>query len=172
MDLDFLKTVIPAIVTGGGSAIGSSLAFLKDIRSRLTNLEKRVGSKDEATGLSQELVQVKSKLDDLTARVESFSKKETSPSSSNFRPPSYPDGFIPYDLPSRPVSNSTQHRLDELEEDIKRIKQKQAKFVEEQDFEASDRQRGNQIEEIRSSIASLRGLLEGLREGLGIKRGR
>lgn len=174
MDLEFLKTVIPAIVTGGGSAIGSSMAFLKDMRSRISNLEKKIGSKDEGTGLSQELVNIRATLNDLTTKFEHLSNKKELPTPpTNFRPPSYPDGFMPYDLAPRSTSAaSLQNRIEDLEEEVRKLKAKQAKLVEESDFEASDRQRGNQIEEIRSSIASLRGLLDGLREGLGLKRGR
>lgn len=167
MDLDFLKTIVPAIITGGGSAVGSSLAFLKDMRSRISKLEVRVGSKDEATGLSQEMVVLGSRLDELASKLEGLSKKDTPV--SNFRPPSYPEGFMPYDVNPR-SSSSTLQRLEELEEEVKKLRQKQAHLVQEEDFEASDRTRGNQIEEIRSSIANLKGLLEGLREGLGVKR--
>lgn len=168
MDLDFLKTVVPAIITGGGSAIGSSLAFLKDLRSRIAKLESRVGSKDEGTGLSQEVVVLRSRLDEQSSKIDSVLAKKDPP--GNFRPPSYPDGFVPFDIAPRSSSSNLANRLDDLEEEVKRLKQRQAYMVQEEDFEASDRTRGKQIEDIRSSIDSLRGLLEGLREGLGVKR--
>ncbi len=168
LDLDFLKTVVPAIITGGGSAIGSSLAFLKDLRSRIAKLESRVGSKDEGTGLSQEVVTLRSRLDEQSSKIDSVLAKKDPP--SNFRPPSYPDEFVPFDIAPRSSSSNLANRLDELEEEVKRLKQRQAYLVQEEDFDASDRTRGKQIEDIRSSIDSLRGLLEGLREGLGVKR--
>jgi len=165
VDLKFLETIIPAILTGGGSAIGSSLAFLKDIRSRLDSLEKKVGSKDHANGISHEILLLQGQVKELTSKVDSLTARLDS---QNQRPPSLSD-FDPRSS-SAHLGGSVNTRLSELTDSVDAIKRKIQHFVLDDDFESADRVRGNQYEELRSSVATLKGLLEGLREGLGIAK--
>jgi polyhydroxyalkanoate synthesis regulator phasin len=139
------------------------------MRSRLSALEDRLGSKDKGTGVSQEVVVLQAKVQTLTERIEALQKKDSPPILQ--RPPSYPE--FSFDWSQGPQSSTrVKSDLEELKEEVDKLKRKQSTFVSESDFDASDRERGRQIQEIFSTLSELKGLLSGLREGLGIKRSR
>jgi hypothetical protein len=55
-----------------------------------------------------------------------------------------------------------------MEENVERLEGKFRKYVSEDEFEKADRDRANEIATVRTTLAEVRGLLQGLQSALGL----
>jgi len=152
-----LESVIPAVITGGGTAVSTILAFLRDTKKRLDDVEKRVGSLEGKSGLVYSMHLLEDSLKTLRDKVGEPVR---------WRTPSFPGeqttDFIEGKL------RDFERRIKDLEECQERIDAKIKKLVSEDDFEQADRQRADEISAIRHTMAEVRGLLQGLQSALGL----
>lgn len=166
-----LENVVPAVISGGGTALSTIFAFFRDLKKRVDELERRVGSTDARSGLffsvslvEESIRQIRNQIDEMTHggrwnRVPTLPSIEGYPSFSNL------------DSAIQKLSN-VEPRLRDLEERCDRIESKFKKMVTEEDFEQSDRQRADEISSVRTTLAEVRGLLQGLQSALGLMKPR
>jgi DNA repair exonuclease SbcCD ATPase subunit len=166
---NLLESVVPAIISGGGTAMSTIFAFFRDLKKRIEDLEKRVGSVDNKFGLAFSVSLVEESVRQVRNQIEGMNNgRWTRPSMTGI------EGF-----PSLPNLDqalqrvmSIEPRLRELEERCERIENKFKKLVTEEDFEQSDRQRAEEIATVRTTLAEVKGLLQGLQSALGLIKSR
>ena len=61
-------------------------------------------------------------------------------------------------------------KIRDLEEVTQRLELKLKRAVSEEDFEAADRQRAEEISTVRTTVAEVKGLLQGLHMALGLTK--
>jgi len=162
-----LESVIPAIISGGGTAFSTIFAFFRDLKTQIENLEKKVGSTDTRSGLTYSVAlveesvrQIRGQLEDMIhggrwARVPTLTGLESYSS------------LAPIDQAIQKLSGF-EARFRDLEERCERLEGKLKKLVTEEDFEQSDRQRAEEISTVRTTLAEVKGLLQGLQSALGL----
>lgn len=159
-----LESVIPAIISGGGTAVSTILAFVRDIKRRLDELEKRVGSMEGKAGLVYSMHVAEELLKKLKEDWDDRNQVRG-------RLPSY-SGVDPNNLgPDSGVLSKLRefdHRLKDMEENVERLEGKFRKYVSEDEFEKADRDRASEIATVRTTLAEVRGLLQGLQSALGL----
>lgn len=159
-----LESVIPAIVSGGGTAVSTIYAFVRDIKRRLEELEKRIGSMEAKAGLVYSMYLAEEAIKKIREDLEEKDQVRG-------RLPSY-SGVDPNNLgPDSGVLAKLRefdHRLKDMEENVDRLEGKFRKYVSEDEFEKADRDRANEIATVRTTLAEVRGLLQGLQSALGL----
>lgn len=150
-----VETVIPAIITGGGTAISTILAFFKNLQKRLGDLESKVGSLDEKKGLIYTLHVLEETVEELKEALNARQEKR-------WRLPSFSNEGTLEEIEGR--LRQFSNRLTDLETNLDRLTR--TKFVTEEEFEAADRERAAEIGTIRTTLSEVRGLLKGLQMAL------
>lgn len=165
-----LESVIPAVISGGGAAFSTILAFFKNMTKRIEDLEKRVGSLDGKQGLAYSIHLTEESVKALKEQM------GTPRDAVRWRLPSFTGegdlGEIEQKLRAFEVRlKSLEATLSRVEEVVEKSSRK--KYVAEDDFEEADRERANEIAQVRTTLAEVRGLLGGLQTALGlVKPGR
>lgn len=152
-----LETVVPAVVSGGGTAVSAFAAFFRETRKRVEKLEERLGSIEAKAGVTYSIHLVETALQDLRERLDS-QVKET----PRWRMPSYSGIEVDDRL------REFERRLKDLESNYERMEKQVRKFITEDDFEEADRQRAAEIAGVKNTLAEIRGLLQGLQSALGL----
>lgn len=168
-DPHFWETLLTSVVSGGSAAASAFVAFFRDVKKRTEDVEKKVGSVESKMGLAYSVLQleealkkVQPVLDDVLRRVqnlEGWSGVRQRPSSSEES----------YDEVMQLVTRLTS-RVSSLEEDFLRLQKKTYSVVMDEDFEAADRQRADEINRLRSTMSEIHGLLRGIQSVLGVSR--
>lgn len=148
-----LESVIPSVLSGGGAAVSTIIAFFRDLRSRIETLEKRLGSLEDRNGIIFAIHHLEEQVRQL--------REDAQPARAG-RLQSYND------LSEAAPWAGLQRRMSELEERIERLEGKLKKLVTEEDFEASDKARAAEIATVRTTLAEVKGLLQGLQSALGL----
>lgn len=159
-----LESVIPAIISGGGTAVSTILAFLRDIKKRVEELEKRVGTIEGKSGLVYSMHLMEDAIKGLREKL------EESREPMRWRMPSYTGMEIIPEVESK--LRDFERRLKDMEECHERLESKIKKLVSEEDFEQADRQRAEEIAIVKQTMAEVRGLLQGLQSALGLIGGK
>jgi len=167
---NLLESVVPAIISGGGTALSTIFAFFRDLKKKVEDLEKRVGSVDNKSGLAYSISLVEESVRQVRNQIEGMNN-------GRWNRPSTLSGLEGF--PSLPNLDqaiqrmmTVEPRLRELEERCERIESKFKKLVTEEDFEQSDRQRAEEIATVRTTLAEVKGLLQGLQSALGLIKSR
>jgi chromosome segregation ATPase len=179
-----IETVVSGLLAGGASAGTTLLAFSRDIKKRLTELESKLGSsEDPKTGLFHSVWVVEEGFKRLKRDVENWEDD----------PPEWAKRLV-----SRTRTNSAmgldhmlevEQRLDqkirtfndrikgyedELEEVAKRVKTLEAdeqpnvgKVVTRDEYEKDSKSKAEELLKIRESLATANGLLRGVMAAMG-----
>lgn len=167
---NLLQSVIPAGLSGLGAALSAIWAFFRDLKKQVEGLEKRLGSVDSKSGLAFAVSLTEENVRQLKNQVDSLLYPDRDRRS---RTPTL-TGMEEYQNPNieQMIQASVQKilapRIREFEERMERIENRFRKLVTEEDFEVSDRQRADEIATIRTTIAEVKGILQGLQSALGI----
>lgn len=152
-----LETVVPAVVSGGGTAVSAFAAFFRETKKRVEKLEERLGSIETKAGLVYSIHLVEIAIQDLKERIEAQPKE-----SPRWRMPS----FSGVDVEDR--LRTFESRLKDVEGAVEKLERATRKFISEEDFEDADRQRASEIAGIKNTLSEVRGLLQGLQSALGL----
>lgn len=160
-----LESVVPAVISGGGAAFSTILAFVKNITKRLDDLEKKVGSLDGKQGLAYSVHLTEESVKALKEQV------GTPQNGQRWRLPSFSGEGDLGEVEQRLRTFDTRLKgleavSSRLEETIEKLSRK--KYVSEDDFEDADRDRAQEIAQVRTTLAEVRGLLGGLQTALGL----
>lgn len=159
---NLLGSVATAAISGGGAAVSTVFAFVRDIKRRLEELEKRVGSIEGRAGLVYSMQLAEEAIKKLREDFAKDPPRERAPSYSGIDPLALPDAGMLAKL------RDFDHRIRDLDETVKRMENKFRKYVSEEEFERADRDRANEIATVRTTLAEVRGLLQGLQSALGL----
>jgi len=168
-----LESVVPAVITGGGTAISTILAFFRDIKKKVEELEKKVGSFESKAGLIYGLHVLEESVKRLKEAVEQIQQRDSHTTGGPWgRPRSISNEYFPWDDIRNEiqelVKKELNYRLTNVDDRLDKIDQKLKKLVSEDDFEQADRARADEIAEVRTTMAEVRGLLQGLQSALGL----
>lgn len=166
-----IGSLITAILSGGGTAFTTVFALFKDLRKKVEELEKKVGSFESKTGLAYAVVKNEESIKDLKRDTdETTDARRRRPSFLSF------DDMLEADVSSIPaLIQRIRHfegKLREVEDNLQRIDMKVKRFVSEEEFEAADRKRAEEISGVRATVFEVKGLLQGLHMALGLTKGR
>jgi DNA repair exonuclease SbcCD ATPase subunit len=168
---NLIGSIVTAILTGTGTAFTTVFTLYKDIKKKVDDIDKRVGTFESKTGISYTVIKLEEVLRDL--------KRDTDEIASlRQRWPS----FLSFDemLETEPAAlPSLMHRikgfeakLREIEDNLHSLDSKVKRMVSENEFEAADRKRAEEIAGVRTTVFEVKGLLQGLHMALGLTNGR
>lgn len=163
-------SVITAIVTATGTAFTTVFSLFKDLKKKVEELEKKVGSFESKTGLAFAITQIQETIRDLKRDQQ----EEKTPSSRRRRLSMLgieelieTEGALPALVQK---IRTLEGKIRDLEEVTQRLELKLKRAVSEEDFEAADRQRAEEISTVRTTVAEVKGLLQGLHMALGLTK--
>lgn len=164
---NFLETIITAVVSSGGTAVSAIAAFFKDVKRRLDELDRRVGSVDSRNGLAYTVDQ----LEETVKKIEGWSN----------HPPEWLMQLVNRGRRAIPVYGnsdeyeahdtklrSLERRVKDLEGQLREIERTLERTVLDDAFDVADRQRAMEISEIRANIAGISGVLKGLESAISL----
>lgn len=160
-----LESVVPAVISGGGTAISTILAFFRDIRKKIEELEKKVGSIDGKSGLLYSMHLAEESIKKLREQLE---ERDHHDPQVRRRTSSFTNEFIPWDEIQDFIKKEVARHLQDLEERLEKLEGKVKKLVSEEDFEQADHARAGEIAQVKHTMAEIRGLLQGLQAALGL----
>lgn len=160
-----VENIVTAMISGGGTAVSAILALFKDAKRRLDEVEKKVGSIENKTGLAWNVHQLEINF----GSVQSWSNHPPEWLISLItriarRSPSFTDSseYAEFDqLNLRKV----ERRIAELEERVDKLDRKLSQCVSSDDFDKADRERAEEVAAVRTMIAETNGLLRGIQMG-------
>jgi len=164
-----IGSLITAVLSGGGTAFTTVFALFKDIRKKVEELEKKVGSFESKTGLAYAIVRLEETIKDVKRDTEETTDaRRRRPSFLSF------DDMLEADTTALP---SLIHRIKnfevkvrEIEESLQRLDMRVKRMVMEEEFEAADRKRAEEIAGVRTTVFEVKGLLQGLHMALGLTK--
>ena len=168
---NLVGSLITATITGVGTAFTTVFALFKDIKKKVDQLERVVGSFESKTGLAYSIVKVEEALKDLKRDTEDTTDaRRRRPSFLSF------DDMLEADTTALPSLihriKNFEIKLREIEETLQRLDLKTKRMVSESDFESADRKRAEEIAGVRTTVFEVKGLLQGLHMALGLTKGR
>lgn len=160
-----VENIVTAVISGGGTAVSAILAFFRDVKKRIDDLEKKVGSLENSSGLVYKIQLVENAIQKLSSEVNNWAAHPPESLLNVIR--SRRDSTIDeFTIDGR--IRIFESRLKAMEENIERLERKVGRCVLDEDFESADRQRAEEIATIRTTIAEVNGLLKGLQSALGL----
>lgn len=164
-----LENVVTAMISGGGTAVSAILAFFRDVKKRLEELEKKVGSIESRSGLMFQVSNIETAISSLRTEISSLAMNppEWLVQAIRRRSPS----FHNIDDSDHDRIRAVESKIKDLEEQLERLERKVNRCVSEEDFESADRNRAEDIATVRTAIAEVNGLLKGLQTALGLVKG-
>lgn len=162
-----IENIITAVISGGGTAVSAIYAFFKDVKKRLDDLEKKIGSVESGSGLSFKVQNLEASYASLKSEVTNWANHPPASLLQVFRSQriSTHDEFTIDDR-----IRSFESRLKVMEETVEKLERRVKSCVSEDDFEDADRERAEEIASVRTTIAEVSGLLKGLQSALGLVR--
>lgn len=163
-----VESVVPAIISGGGTAVSTILAFVRDFKKRLEELEKRVGSIEGKAGLVYSMHLAEEGLKSLRERLDARDRQDNDipREPPRWRMPSYSNMDVLTQFEDK--LRDLDRRLKDMEDSQERLEGKVKKCVTDAEFEDADRQRADEIAAVKTTMAEVRGLLQGLQSALGL----
>jgi len=158
-----LESVVPAVISGGGTALSTILAFFRDIKKRVEELEKKIGSIDSKTGLVYSIHLME---EGLKSVREHYQREQQGDESWPRRRPGSFTNLESVGFEER--LRKLEGQFKDIEECHERLESKIKRCVPEEDFEQADRQRAEEIAQVKNTMAEVRGLLQGLQSALGL----
>jgi seryl-tRNA synthetase len=161
--------LITAVLSGGGTAFTTVFALFRDLRRKVEEVEKKVGSFESKTGLAYAIVKLEDTLNNLKRDAE-----ETT--DARRRRPSFLslDDMIEVDTTSLPSLiqriRGFEAKLREVEDSLQRMEMRLKRMVSGEEFETADRKRAEEIAGVRTTVFEVRGLLQGLHMALGLTK--
>lgn len=178
-----LVSGIPGLLAGGASAATTLLAYARDIKKRLTDLETKVGSNEEPrTGLSQTVWAVEESLKRLKRDIENWEDDppewakrllSRNRSTSQMGLDHMLEVEQRLDQKIRTFNDRIKGYEDELEEVARRVKtleadeQPHGKLVTRDEYEKDSKTKTEELLKIRESLATANGLLRGVMAAMG-----
>lgn len=173
---NLLEYIVTAIM-GGGTAASTVLAFFTDAKRRLDELEKRLGSADTKTGLvnsvdvlEEDVKRIRTELDDWAQSPPDWVVQAINAAKRRSAPT-----YLEEELTSIAGQiRSAERRLKELEDLMKtrfrEIEDRLDGYVSTSDFDVADEQTNKEMVELRTTMAEIKGLLQGLQSALDLMR--
>lgn len=164
-----IGSLITAVLSGGGTAFTTVFALFKDIRKKVEELEKKVGSFESKTGLAYAIVRLEESIKDVRRDTEETTDaRRRRPSFLSF------DDMLEADTTALPSLihriKNFEVKLREIEENLQRLDVKVKRMVMEDEFESADRKRAEEIAGVRATVFEVKGLLQGLHMALGLTK--
>ena len=164
-----IGSLITAVLSGGGTAFTTVFALFKDIRKKVEELEKKVGSFESKTGLAYAIVRLEESIKDVKRDTEETTDaRRRRPSFLSF------DDMLEADTTALPSLihriKNFEVKLREIEENLQRLDVKVKRMVMEDEFESADRKRAEEIAGVRATVFEVKGLLQGLHMALGLTK--
>lgn len=168
---NLIGSLVTATLTGVGTAFTTVFTLYKDVKKKVDQLEKIVGSFESKTGLAYAIVELKESLKDLKRDTdETTDARRRRPSFVSF------DDMLEADQTQIPSLihriKGFESKLREVEDTIQRLEMRTKRMVSESDFETADRKRAEEIAGVRTTVFEVKGLLQGLHMALGLTKGR
>jgi Glu-tRNA(Gln) amidotransferase subunit E-like FAD-binding protein len=163
---NLLESVVPAVISGGGTAISTILAFFRDIKKKIEELEKKVGSIDGKSGLLYSMHLAEEGIKKLKEQLEE--RDHHDPPQARRRSGSFTNEFVPWDEIQDFIKKEVARHLEDLEERLEKLEGKVKKLVTDEEFEQADHARAGEIAQVKHTMAEIRGLLQGLQAALGL----
>lgn len=168
-----IDTVLAAVISGGGTAVSTILAFFRDVKKRIDAIEQRLGSVEEKKGLAYAIFVMEDGLNvarRLRQEVDGWHNappewaiqllgRRRSPSLVNFE--DFNDKF-----------RAIERRIKDLEEYQGRLEKQVSKCVTDKEFDTADKERADEIATIKNTVFEVKGLLQGLQSALGLFKGK
>jgi hypothetical protein len=160
-------SLITAVLSGGGTAFTTVFALFKDIKKKIEELEKKVGSFESKTGIAYAVVKNEEAIKDLKRDTEETTDaRRRRPSFLSF------DDMLEADTTALPAVihriKNFEIKLREVEENLQRIDLRVKRMVTADEFETADRKRADEISGVRTTVFEVKGLLQGLHMALGL----
>jgi predicted RNase H-like nuclease (RuvC/YqgF family) len=164
-----IGSLITAVLSGGGTAFTTVFALFKDLRKKVEELEKKVGSFESKTGLAYATVKNEEAIKDLKRDTEETTEgRRRRPSFLSLEDMMEADASIPAALVQK--FRHFDAKLRELEDIVQRLDMKMKRAVSEEEFESADRKRAEEISGVRATVFEVKGLLQGLHMALGLTK--
>lgn len=162
---EILQSVIPSALSGLGTAASAVWALFRDIKKKVDDLEKKIGSADSRSGLAFRVAILEGELKEIRVQLEGLLYPNRGGRVNTL---TGLEGLVPMEQVTQKFSN-VESRLIDLEERVERTEAKIKKFVTESDFAEADKERAKEISSIRETISEVRGMLQMLKSALGLK---
>lgn len=160
-----LENIVTAVISGGGTAVSAILAFFRDVKKRIDDLERKVGSLETSSGLVFKIHTLEALVQKMGQDINNWAAHPPESLLNVIR--SRRDATIDeFTIDGR--IRLFEARLKAMEELIEKLERKVGRCVSEEDFEGADRQRAEEIATVRTTIAEVNGLLKGLQSALGL----
>jgi hypothetical protein len=164
-----VENVVTAVISGGGTAISTIVAFFQGVKKKVEDLEKKVGSVDGRHGLVFQVHAIEQSIAQMRQEIAGWVNHppEWLLQVARTRRPSSLHGLEDisgYDERIRWMEG----KIKDFEDTLERMDRKIKGMVAEEDFEAADRQRAEDIATVRTMVAEVNGLLKGLQTALGM----
>jgi tetrahydromethanopterin S-methyltransferase subunit G len=169
---NLVENIVTAVISGGGTALSAIVAFFRDVKKRLDDVEKRVGSIEGRSGIVYSVHQLEEATKKLQGTLDGWAANPPEwmmrliASGDRRRHPSLVNLEEFGDLDSK--LRDLNRRLKDVEETLERVEKRVYQSVLEEDFDAADRQRAEDIAQLRTTLAEVSGLLKGLQSALGL----
>jgi hypothetical protein len=171
---NLVEKVVTAVLTGGGTAASTILVFFRDVRKRIDELEKKVGSTENRTGIAYKVYLLEEEavvgVKKLRSEIESWTQHPPDWLINFGRRRSNAPGSLDEFVAMEDRIRQMDRRIRELEETFPHLEERVRRCISEEDFAVADRQRAAEISVVRTTLAEVRGLLQGLQSVLGFPR--
>lgn len=164
-----IQTILSGLISGGGSAVTAFAAVFRDIKKRLSTLEKQVGNDGADQNPKTGLFLQTERFDETLKRL----KKDVGAWEDD--PPEWLVRLVNRSVRSTSVNLEHYHELEQLVDKkartnaqaIERIEERLEKdFVEQVEYERDARLRGEELAKLREQMAATNGILRGIMAAL------
>ena len=156
-----LTRLLPSILSGASAGLSAVLTWIKGLTSKVEDLSARVhkievviGSIETRSGIAKTLQE----LEDSVRALKHENRLSTEHQTGKWR-------VLPENSEDR---SSDWRKIRDLEDRVLRIENRLRGYVSEEDFDKHDRKRAEEIQSLRTSLAEIKGLLQGLQSALGL----
>jgi tetrahydromethanopterin S-methyltransferase subunit G len=174
-----VENVLPAVISGGGTAASAIIAFFRDIKKRLEETEKKlhlietkIGSVEAKSGIVYTLFIVEEAAKKLRGEMDAIFQNGHPHTDWAHLPWAARRALSSLNLEELHEAvakmRTLETRLRETEESLDRIERLVNKCVTEEDFDQATRQNNEDVLALRTAVAEANGLLKGLQSVLSL----
>lgn len=168
-----IENVVTAVISGGGTALSTIIAFFQGVKKKVEEVEKKVGSIETRSGLVFAVLTLEETVKQMRHEISGWATHPpewlVQAVSRSRRVPS----LHGYDVNSGDLEDrirGVENRLKDFEDTLERMERKLKGLVSEEEFDSADRARAEEIATVRTMVAEVNGLLKGLQTALTGRR--
>lgn len=158
---NLVGSLLTAVLSGGTTAFSTVYGLFKDMRRKVEDLEKKVGSFESKSGIAYSVTQLESEIRDLKKghQEETTDARRKRPSFLNLEEMIEAENAGPLLVQKLRMLEA---KVREVEENNQRLELKLKRAITHDEFEQADRQRAKEISEVHSMVSEVKGLLQGV----------